>query len=68
MGGSEGAEMVEIDLVSPGWLDPSVVAVHILFLVIEQPPEVVSLLLTHLEDPLGDYPVQLSILARRKRQ
>jgi hypothetical protein len=56
-GRSLGAEMVVIDIIAPQWLYPAVVSFQILLLVVEKSPEVVSLILAHLEHLLRHNPV-----------
>lgn len=55
--------MERVDDVSPKWLHFPVVALHVL--VVEEVPEEIALLLTHLQHLLGDYPLQAAIFAGR---
>ena len=49
--------MVVIDFVVSEWLYTAVVSIHLLLLVIEKSPEIVSLLLAHLEHLLRNNPI-----------
>lgn len=48
--------MIVIDVVTPQWLYTAVVSIQLLLLVVEKAPEVVSLLLAHLEHLLRNNP------------
>lgn len=55
--------MERADDVSPKWLNFPVVALH--FIIVEEVPDEVALLLAHFHHLLGDYPLQVAIFAGR---